>query len=168
MRRNTHSQPRRAGSRADRLYSEQFACPYDGTSLPALEPRSFSFNTPHGACPTCTGLGTRLEVDPDLCLANKDRSLAQGAIAAWGKAGWNGNSYYKSLLESVAKYYGFSMNTPVRDLSAEHIQKILYGSGTERIVLPYPRKSGRSREYRAHYEGILPNTHGRFKEHTEA
>src|SRR3979411_1986398 len=162
MRRNTHSQPRRAGSRADRLYSEQFACPYDGTSLPALEPRSFSFNTPHGACPTCTGLGTRLAVDPDLVLANKDLSLAQGAIAAWGKAGWNGNSYYKSLLESVAKYYGFSMNTPVRDLTPEHIEKILYGSGDEGGVLYYPSQSGRSREYRSYYEGVIPNIERRF------
>jgi excinuclease ABC subunit A len=158
------SQPRPDGAWEDRLYSENFACPYDGTSLPALEPRSFSFNTPHGACPTCTGLGTRLEVDPDLVLANKDLSLAQGAIAAWGKAGWNGNSYYKSLLESVAKYYGFSMNTPVRDLKPEHLQKILYGSGSERIVLTYQSKSGRSREYRAHYEGIITNIERRFKE----
>jgi excinuclease ABC subunit A len=158
------SQPRPDGSWDDRLYSEQFACPYDGTSLPALEPRSFSFNTPHGACPTCTGLGTRLEVDPDLVLANKDLSLAQGAIAAWGKAGWNGNSYYKSLLESVAKYYGFSMTTPIRDLTPEHLQKILYGSGSERIVLTYQSKSGRSREYRAHYEGIITNIERRFKE----
>jgi excinuclease ABC subunit A len=148
----------------DTLYSENFACPYDGTSLAALEPRSFSFNTPHGACPTCTGLGTRLEVDPDLILANKDLSLAQGAIAAWGKAGWNGNSYYKSLLESVAKYYGFSMDTPVRDLKPEDVQKILYGSGSERIVLTYQGKSGRSREYRAYYEGIIPNIERRFKE----
>ena len=70
-------------------------CPSDGNSSPLLEPRSFSFNTPHGACPTCTGLGTRLEVDPDLILANKDLSLAQGAIAAWGKGGWNGNSQYQ-------------------------------------------------------------------------
>src|SRR5438105_3608579 len=158
------SQPRPDGTWEDRLYSENFACPYDGTSLPALEPRSFSFNTPHGACPTCRGLGTRLEVDPDLVLANKDLSLAQGAIAAWGKAGWNGNSYYKSLLESVAKYYGFSMNTPVRDLTPEHLQKILYGSGSERIVLTYQSKSGRSREYRAHYEGIITNIERRFKE----
>ncbi len=158
------SQPRSDGTWDDRLYSENFACPYDGTSLPALEPRSFSFNTPHGACPTCTGLGTKLEVDPDLVLANKDLSLAQGAIAAWGKAGWNGNSYYKSLLESVAKYYGFSMNTPVRDLKPEHLQKILYGSGSERIVLTYQSKSGRSREYRAHYEGIITNIERRFKE----
>ncbi len=149
---------------SDTLYSENFACPYDGTSLGALEPRSFSFNTPHGACPTCTGLGTRLEVDPDLVLANKDLSLAQGAIAAWGKAGWNGNSYYKSLLESVAASYGFSMDTPIRDLKPEHIQKILYGSGNERIVMLYQSKSGRSREYRAHYEGIIPNLERRFKE----
>src|SRR5437762_5231410 len=148
----------------DTLYSENLACPYDGTSLTPLEPRSFSFNTPHGACPTCTGLGTRLEVDPDLILANKDLSLAQGAIAAWGKAGWNGNSYYKSLLDSVAKYYAFSMDTPIRDLKPEHLEKILYGSGTERIVLTYQSKSGRSREYRAHYEGIIPNIERRFKE----
>jgi len=148
----------------DTLFSENFACPYDGTSLPALEPRSFSFNTPHGACPTCTGLGTRLEVDPDLVLANKDLSLNQGAIAAWGKSGWNGNSYYRSLLDSVARYYGFSMDTPIRNLTREQIDKILYGSGTERIVMQYQSKSGRSREYRAHYEGIIPNLERRFKE----
>jgi excinuclease ABC subunit A len=158
------SQPTPDGGWDDRLYSEVFACPYDGTSLLALEPRSFSFNTPHGACPTCTGLGTRLEVDPDLVLANKDLSLSQGAIAAWGKAGWNGNSYYKSLLESVSKHYGFSMTTPIRNLKPEHLQAILYGSGSERIVLTYQSKSGRSREYRAHYEGIIPNIERRFKE----
>lgn len=157
------SEPSSEGTR-DTLYSENFACPYDGTSLPALEPRSFSFNTPHGACPTCTGLGTRLEVDPDLIIANKDLSLNQGAVSAWGKAGWNGNSYYKSLLDSVARYYGFSMDTPVRNLKPEQLQKILYGSGTERIVLTYQSKSGRSREYRAHYEGIIPNIERRFKE----
>jgi excinuclease ABC subunit A len=158
------SQPASDGGWSDTLYSELFACPFDGTSLAALEPRSFSFNTPHGACPTCTGLGTRLEVDPDLVLANKDLSLAQGAISAWGKAGWNGNSYYKSLLESVARYYGFSMNTPIRDLTPEHIEKILYGSGQERITLRYESKSGRAREYRAHYEGVIPNIERRFQE----
>jgi excinuclease ABC subunit A len=158
------SQPKEDGGWDDRLYSELFACPFDGTSLPALEPRSFSFNTPHGACPTCTGLGTRLEVDPDLVLANKDLSLAQGAVAAWGKAGWNGNSYYKSLLESVSRYYGFSMTTRIRDLTPEHLQKILYGSGSERIPLTYQSKSGRSREYKAFYEGIIPNIERRFKE----
>jgi excinuclease ABC subunit A len=162
------SQPASPGGAAsdwdDTLFSENFACPYDGTSLPALEPRSFSFNTPHGACPTCTGLGTRLEVDPDLVLANKELSLNQGAIAAWGKAGWNGNSYYKSLLDSVAKYYGFSMDTPIKNLKPDQIEKILYGSGGERIVMRYESKSGRAREYRAHYEGIIPNLERRFKE----
>jgi excinuclease ABC subunit A len=122
-----------ASAWVDTLYSESFACPYDGTSLPALEPRSFSFNTPHGACPTCTGLGTRLEVDPDLILANKDLTLAEGAIAAWGKA-WTGNSYYRSLLESVARHYGFSMHVPIRDLAPANLDKILYGSGSERII----------------------------------
>src|SRR5215216_2248835 len=158
------SQPEPDGGWSDQLYSELYACPFDGTSLAALEPRSFSFNTPHGACPTCTGLGTRLEVDPDLVLAIKDLSLAQGAISAWGKAGWNGNSYYKSLLESVARYYGFSMTSPVKDLSPEHIQKILYGSGGERITLRYESKSGRAREYRAAYEGVIPNIERRFSE----
>src|SRR5437588_3890194 len=162
------SAPKERGGAApgwsDTLYSENFACPYDGTSLPALEPRSFSFNTPHGACPTCTGLGMRLEVDPDLVLANKDLSLRQGAVAAWGKAGWNGNSYYRSLLESVAKYYGFSMDTAIRELNREHIQKILYGSGSERIVMQYQSKSGRSREYSAHYDGIIPNIARRLED----
>src|SRR4030081_1323996 len=157
------SEPSVEGGWTDTLYSQNFACPYDGTSLPALEPRSFSFNTPHGACPTCTGLGTRLEVDPDLILANKDLTLAEGAIAAWGKA-WSGNSYYRSLLESVAKHYGFSMNVPIRDLKPANLEKILYGSGTERIVLTYQSKSGRSREYRAFYEGIITNIERRFKE----
>jgi excinuclease ABC subunit A len=97
-------------------------------------------------------------------LANKELSLNQGAIAAWGKAGWNGNSYYKSLLDSVAKYYGFSMDTPIKNLKQDQIEKILYGSGGERIVMRYESKSGRAREYRAHYEGIIPNLERRFKE----
>jgi len=149
----------------DQLFSEQFSCPYDGTSLPAIEPRSFSFNTPHGACPTCTGLGTRLEVDPDLVLANKELSLGEGAIAAWGKAGWNGNSYYRSLLESVARYYAIPMTVPVRDLAPSQLQTVLFGSGRERIPLTYSnRHNGHQREYRAVYEGVIPNIERRFRE----
>ncbi|MBV9356451.1 MAG: excinuclease ABC subunit UvrA, partial [Chloroflexi bacterium] len=129
------SRPLEAGGWDDQLYSEQFACPYDGTSLPPIEPRTFSFNTPHGACPTCTGLGTRLEVDPDLVLANKDLSLSEGAISAWGKAGWNGNSYYRTLLESVAQFYDIPLNVPVRELTQEQIDRVLYGSGKERIPI---------------------------------
>ncbi len=151
-------------SSGDTLFSEQFSCPYDGTSLPAIEPRTFSFNTPHGACPTCTGLGTRLVVDPDLVLANKDLSLAEGAISAWGKAGWNGNSYYKSLLESVSHQYGFSMHVPVRELSSEQVKLILYGAGAERVTMRHVGKSGRAHEYRTQYEGVIPNIERRFRE----
>ena len=159
------AQPAEGGSGwLDTLYSEQLSCPYDGTSLPAIEPRSFSFNTPHGACPTCTGLGTRLEVDPDLVIPNKDLSLAESAIAAWGKAGINGNQYYRSQLEGLARHLGFSMETPVRDLKPEHLEKILYGMGSERILLRHVGKSGRVHEYRTQYEGVIPNIERRFKE----
>ncbi len=148
----------------DTLFSQQFACPYDGTSLPSIEPRTFSFNTPHGACPTCTGLGTRLVVDPDLVLANKDLSLAEGAISAWGKAGWNGNSYYRSLLESVSTQYGFSLRTPIRELAPEHVRLILYGAGSDRVTMRHVGKSGRAHEFRTHYEGVIPNIERRFRE----
>jgi excinuclease ABC subunit A len=158
------SRPLDDGGWDDQLYSEQFACPYDGTSLPPIEPRTFSFNTPHGACPTCTGLGTRLEVDPDLVLANKDLSLSEGAISAWGKAGWNGNSYYRTLLESVAQHYEIPLNVPVRELTQEQTDRILYGSGKERIPIKYSSKYHHHREYRAAYEGVIPNIERRFKE----
>jgi excinuclease ABC subunit A len=158
------ARPRPDGGWDDQLYSEQFACPYDGTSLPPIEPRTFSFNTPHGACPTCTGLGTRLEVDPDLVIANKDLSLGEGAIAAWGKAGWNGNSYYRALLESVAAYYAIPMDVPVRELDREQLDKVLYGSGRERIPIRYTSKYHHQREYRAVYEGVVPNIARRFRE----
>jgi excinuclease ABC subunit A len=158
------ARPLADGGWDDQLYSEQLSCPYDGTSLPPIEPRTFSFNTPHGACPTCTGLGTRLEVDPALVLANRDLSLGEGAIAAWGKAGWNGNSYYRSLLESVARYYGIPMDVPVRELTQAQLDKILYGSGRERIPVRYSSRHHRHHEYRVVYEGVVPNIERRFRE----
>ncbi|MBI2756257.1 MAG: excinuclease ABC subunit UvrA [Chloroflexi bacterium] len=158
------AEPKPDGGWSDTLFSEQFACPHDGTSLPPIEPRSFSFNTPHGACPTCTGLGTRLEVDPDLVMPNKDLSLSQGAIATWGKAGINGNSYYRAILEAAARHYGFSMDVPVRDLEERSLERILYGSDGERIPMRHQGKTGRVHEYRTHYEGVIPNIERRFKE----
>ena len=127
---------------------------------------------PHGACPTCTGLGTRLEVDPDLVLANKELSLSQGAIAAWGKAGWNGNSYYKSLLESVAAHYGFSMDTPVRDLKPEAHREdpVRLGLGAHRPCLQEQERAeprvpravrGRHPEHRAPLPGDRQRLHSR-------
>src|SRR5919198_4906513 len=148
----------------EQLFSEHFACVYCNLSFGPIEPRNFSFNSPHGACPDCSGLGSRLEIDPDLVIANKDLSLSEGAVAAWGKAGINGNSFYRSLLESVADYYGFSAHVPVRELKPEHLKIVLYGSKGERIKMRYRPKSGRMHEYRMTYEGVIPNLERRYRE----
>ncbi len=149
----------------EHLYSEQFACVYCNISLAELEPRSFSFNSPHGACPTCSGLGARLEVDPELVIGNPNLSLADGAIAPWGKAGWNGNSFYRQLLESLARERGFSIRTPWKELRPADRQLILYGSGDERITVRHtPKGGGRAHEYKIKFEGVLPNLERRYKE----
>src|SRR3989304_6269461 len=105
------------------LFSEHFACIHCGISLGEIEPRTFSFNSPHGACPECTGLGSKLEVDPDLLIPNKDLSLAEGAIQSWV---WN-HSWHAYQLAEQARQYGFSMQTPVRSLKQEHLNLVLYG-----------------------------------------
>src|SRR5919204_1339628 len=148
----------------EQLFSEHFACVYCNLSFGPIEPRNFSFNSPHGACPDCSGLGSRLEIDPELVIPNPDLSLAEGAIAAWGKAGINGNSFYRSLLESVAEHYGFSSRAPVRELSPAELKLVLYGSKGERIKMRYKPKSGRVHEYRMTYEGVIPNLERRYKE----
>src|SRR6266516_4290520 len=148
----------------EQLYSEHLACVYCNLSFGVLEPRNFSFNSPHGACQDCGGLGNRLEIDPDLVTPNKDLSLAEGAIAPWGRAGINGNSFYRSLLESVADQYGFSPRVAVRELSPAELKLVLYGSKGERIKMRYKPKSGRVHEYRMTYEGVIPNLERRYKE----
>jgi excinuclease ABC subunit A len=147
------------------LFSQQFACVYCNVSLGEIEPRTFSFNNPHGACSTCTGLGSKLEIDPELVIANKSLSLADGAVAAWGKSGMNGNSFYRQMLEAVAAHYGFSAHVPVSALRPEHLQKVLYGSGGERITVRHRHKSsGRTHDYRMVYEGVIPNLERRYRE----
>ncbi|MFC1962054.1 excinuclease ABC subunit UvrA [Chloroflexota bacterium] len=131
------------------LFSEHFACVYCGVSLGEIEPRSFSFNSPHGACPECTGLGVKLEIDPDLVIPNKELSIAQGAIRPWQFQTW----YYYQL-ESTAESYGFSLNAPVKDLSERQLNAILYGEGGE--VYRYRNRFGRVREYSEGFEGIIP------------
>jgi excinuclease ABC subunit A len=147
----------------DVLFSEHFACVECGISLPEIEPRSFSFNSPHGACPTCQGLGNRMEMDPELIVPNPDLSIKRGAIAPWSR-GKNGDGYYMQLLKGVARHYGFSMDTPWKDLPAMARQVVLYGSGGERIVLDYQNRYGQRRRYETTYEGIIPNLQRR---HTE-
>ena len=148
----------------DRVFSEHFACPDHGTTIGEIEPRTFSFNTPHGACPTCQGLGTKLEMDPDLVVPNPDLSILEGAIAPWTRATSDGDSYYGQLLQGVADHYHFSMEKPWRDLKDEHKQIILYGSDGKAIHLHYKNRAGRQRMYETVYEGVIPNLDRRYNE----
>jgi excinuclease ABC subunit A len=145
------------------LFSEHFACVYCGISLGEIEPRSFSFNSPHGACSACSGLGTSMEIDPDLIIPDRDLSLAEGAIHPYYKAN-NQNSYYMKLLEAVAKRYGFSMSVPVRELSDRQVTILLYGTKGERVTVEHEDRSGHRRSLDASYEGVIPNLERRYRE----
>ncbi|MBC7261708.1 MAG: excinuclease ABC subunit UvrA, partial [Chloroflexi bacterium] len=151
------------------LYSEHLACAYCGISLPEIEPRTFSFNSPHGACPTCTGLGTLLELDPDLIIPDKSLSLSEGALAPspWNLArNADEDSYVGQLLEAVAERYGFTMETPIQELSPQQLDVLLYGSGDEVITLRYRNRFGYLREYETTFEGVIPNLRRRYQETT--
>jgi len=144
------------------LYSEHFACPDCGISLPEIAPRNFSFNSPHGACPKCTGLGTRLVVDPDLVIPNKRLTLQEGAIWPWAKttsrAGW-----YDAILEKVSKKHYFRTDIPVGELSKEALNTVLYGTGDEEYVIS-SRGYGGMRDFSTTYEGVIPNLERRHQE----
>ncbi len=131
------------------LFSEHFACVSCGISLGEIAPRTFSFNSPHGACLTCTGLGFKQELDPDLIIPNKNLSLAEGAIQPYQSGYW-----YLEQLDEVARRHGFSLYTPVKDLSEEQLKLILYGEGGE--VVTYRNRFGRVRRYSNGYEGVIP------------
>jgi len=147
----------------DILFSEHLACVYCGISFAELEPRSFSFNSPHGACPTCQGLGTQMEIDPDLVIPNKDLSLSKGAIRPWNTTG-NEDGYYTQLLTAAARRFNIPMNLPVRELSSEQLQVILYGAGDERVSIRYRNRQGLWREYQTTFEGVVPNLQRRYAE----
>jgi len=118
-----------------------FACPYDGTSVPEPEPRNFSFNSPHGACPTCTGIGFQLVVDGDLVVPDPSLSLSEGAIAAWSRSQF----FYPELLESVSKYFGIDMDKPWTKLSKQHRDALLNGNGRPQIRFGYKNQYGHAR-----------------------
>src|SRR6185312_149000 len=111
----------------ERRYSERYSCPYDGYTADELEPRSFSFNSPHGACPACTGLGTKLEIDPDLVIPDRTRSLQKGALSPWAKMP-NDASWRLKILESICKAHGWSFTAPVKNLPKEAIDYLLYAN----------------------------------------
>ncbi|MGY1652177.1 excinuclease ABC subunit UvrA [Geodermatophilus sp. SYSU D01119] len=137
----------------ERTFSEHLACVDDGLSFEALEPRSFSFNSPFGACPECTGIGTRKEVDPDLVVPDPEKSLAQGAVAPW--AGSMSNEYFQRLLSGLADQMGFSMDTPWEKLPAKVHKAVLHGA-PDQVHVRYKNRYGRERSYYAAFEGVLP------------
>lgn len=143
------------------LFSEHHACPLCGFSIEALEPRMFSFNSPFGACPDCDGLGFKQEVDLDLVIPNKTLSLREHAIAPWEPTS---SQYYPSLLEAVAKHYDIDLDTPVEELPPSQLEKILYGSGTDKIYFRYENEFGQVRENHIEFEGVLKNVERRYRE----
>ena len=134
-------------------FSQHLACGRCGLSFDELQPRSFSFNSPYGACQGCSGIGTRFEVDPTLVIPDDEMSIADGAIAPW--AG-NRNRYFHHLLDGLAKELGFDVKAPFASLEPEHQQAVLYGTGRRPIQVSFTNRFGRRRRYRASYEGVIP------------
>lgn len=149
------------------IYSEHFACADCEVSIPEIAPRSFSFNSPHGACEECHGLGTKLEIDPDLIIPNKNLTLAEGGIMPWS-ATTSHLSWYNKLLENVAKAHKFSMNKPIKDLSPEAMETVLYGDRGKKYKVEITKSaqsnSGFSGEYETTFEGVIPNLERRYLE----
>lgn len=140
-------------------YSLAYACPeHPEVSIPELEPRTFSFNSPHGACPVCTGLGSRLEVDPELVIPNGRLTIAEGAIRPFNRV--NSDAWYMKKLQAVADRYDFSLHKPTGELSEANFERIMYGTGTEK----YSVNLGNGRRFDTTYEGVIPNLERRHKE----
>lgn len=145
-------------------FSEKFACPVCGFSYAELEPRNFSFNSPHGACETCMGLGTTMELDPELIIPNRALSIAQGAILPWMKTGLENSKWYGALLKAVAARYDFSLDTPVMHMEPAHVHMVLHGTGDEKVKVQYSPRSGRMRTYDVAFEGVIPNMQRRYNQ----
>ncbi|MDT0162205.1 excinuclease ABC subunit UvrA [Bacillus sp. AG4(2022)] len=143
------------------LFSENHACPHCGFSIGELEPRMFSFNSPFGACPSCDGLGSKLEVDVDLVIPNRGLSLRQHAIAPWEPTS---SQYYPQLLEAVSSHLGIDMDMPVEDIPKHLLDKLLYGAKGEKIYFRYENDFGQVRENFIEFEGVIRNVERRFKE----
>jgi excinuclease ABC subunit A len=143
------------------LFSEKFACPIHGPSLVELEPRIFSFNSPHGACPRCTGLGSQMEIDPELVVPDPSRSIGEGAIAPWAVSA---SDYYDQLAQAIAERYGVDLETPWEKLPAESREFFLYGTNGDRVQVSYRNRFGRRRSYATQFEGIVPNLERRYLE----
>ncbi len=145
------------------VFSQHLACADCGVSMEELSPRMFSFNSPYGACPDCDGLGTRMEIDPELVIPDKTRTLAEGAVVPWSR----GNSrYYPQLLRAVCEHFGIPMDVPVSQLDPRHLKLLLYGAPHEVIRFRYRNAYGRVRVYHTRFRGILENLERRYREST--
>ena len=146
-------------------FSEHLACPEHGTTISEVEPRTFSFNTPQGACPDCQGLGSKLEIDPERIIPDSDRSLNEGAIASME---WSGpkeeGGYYWQGLEAAAKAYRIDLDKPVRELTPEQMNIILYGTGDRQIEMKYRNSNGNEFRFSRAFEGVITNMERRYKE----
>src|SRR5207237_8574316 len=152
------------GKGPERLFSERLACPEGDFSIGEIEPRTFSFNSPHGACPACTGLGTKLEPDPELVLGNPDLSLKDGAVLPWQKS--SGTAQYRmAILEGLARRFKFSLDAPVRTLSKKAIDASLHGTEAA-LRLTYENRSGQRRSYEYEWEGVVPWLERQYRETT--
>ena len=151
------------GEDRDILFSQNYACEDCGVSIEELSPRMFSFNNPFGACPTCTGLGSQMKIDPDLIIPNKNLSIVEGAITA---SGWNNiksDGISRMYFDALAKKYKFKLNTPIKDLPKEILDVILYGTNGEKLTLHYDQPRGQGTLYQP-FEGIVNNLERRYRE----
>ncbi|MHB8145958.1 MAG: excinuclease ABC subunit UvrA [Vulcanimicrobiaceae bacterium] len=160
--------PNKKGEQRELTFSEAFACVYCGLSFEELAPRLFSFNSPYGACPSCSGLGEKIEIDPWKVIPDRTKAIANGAIVPWSKSLGSGrfpsmNPYYLQQLERVLRKYKAKMSTPIEDLSEEVLEVVLYGTDREQ-AFEYTSKAGKSWEYRSTFEGVVNNLQRRYAE----
>ena len=149
----------------DMLFSQNYACPDCGVSLEELSPRMFSFNNPYGACPTCTGLGVVVGVDPDTVIPDRTKSFSDGALSVSGwRSGDSGSGMARAYLTALSKEYGFSLDTPVERLTKEQLDAVLYGTKGKKLTIAYENDSGRRGTFTSPFEGIIPNLERRFRE----
>jgi excinuclease ABC subunit A len=157
--------PRSETAAQDLYFSEHLSCPVHGISLPEIEPRTFSFNTPHGACPECQGLGGKLEIDPDLLIPDRELSLRDGAISI---SEWSGpreeGGYYWQTLEAAARHFHINLDAPVKDLTPEKLDLVLYGTRGEEVTVHYQNRDGRQATFRTSFEGVIGNLQRRYNE----
>jgi excinuclease ABC subunit A len=151
----------REGDPTVTLYSEKFACPDHGPVIPELEPRIFSFNSPHGACPRCTGLGSQMEIDPELVVPDPSLSIGEGAIAPWAGSS---SQYYEQITQAIAEKYRVDLEAAWSAIDDDERDLFLYGTNGDRIEVSYRNRYGRRRSYATRFEGIVPNLERRYRE----